>query len=138
MIFVDTGAWFAVAVRNDPDHDAAMIWLERNRDPLITTDYVTAETATLIRVRDRTARGHRLAVRVASSLLRQQSAVLEKVTEEDLIRALNIFRNYSDHSFSFVDCTSFAVMDRLGLAQAFAFDHHFDEYVGVHRVPPRK
>jgi predicted nucleic acid-binding protein len=138
VIFVDTGAWFAVAVRNDPDHDAAMTWLERNRDPLITTDYVTAETATLIRVRDRTTRGHRLAVRVASSLLRQQSAVLEKVTEEDLIRALNIFRNYSDHSFSFVDCTSFAVMDRLGLVQAFAFDHHFDEYVGVHRVPPRR
>ena len=138
MIFVDTGAWFAVAVGNDPDHDAAMTWLEGNRDPLITTDYVMAETATLIRVRDRTARGHRLAVRVASSLLRQQTAVLEKVTEEDLTRALRIFRNYSDHSFSFVDCTSFAVMDRLCLAQAFAFDHHFDEYVGVRRVPPQR
>ena len=45
MIFVDTGAWFAVAVRNDPDHAVAMRWLARNREPLVTTDYVLAETA---------------------------------------------------------------------------------------------
>ena len=138
MIFVDSGAWFAVAVWNDPDNDAAMKWLETNRDPLITTDYIMAETATLIRMRDKTARGHRLAVRVAGSLLRQQTAVLEKVTEEDLTQALSIFRKYADHSFSFVDCTSFAVMDRLGLPHAFAFDHHFDEYAGIRRVPPQR
>jgi len=45
VIFVDTGAWFAVAVRNDPDHEAAMTWLERNREPLMTTDYVMSEKA---------------------------------------------------------------------------------------------
>ena len=50
MIFVDTGAWFAVAVKNDPDHSAAMRWLSANREPLVTTDYVLAETATLIRM----------------------------------------------------------------------------------------
>lgn len=76
VIFIDTGAWFAVAVGNDPDHETAMQWPGRHREPLITTDYVLAETATLIRMRDKTARGHRLAVRVASSILRQSSAVL--------------------------------------------------------------
>ncbi len=135
MIFVDTGAWFAVAVGNDPDHEAAMSWLRRNREPLITTDYVLAETATLIRMRDKTARGHRLAVRVASSILRQQSAVLQNVTAADLQKALQVFRDYSDHLFSFVDCTSFAVMERLGVTYAFAFDSHFDEYPGLVKVP---
>ncbi len=135
MIFVDTGAWFAVAVRNDPDHEAAMTWLERNREPLMTTDYVMSETATLIRMRDKTTRGHRLAVRITTSLLRQQAAMLEKVTERELAQALNIFRKYSDHIFSFVDCTSFAV---LGITRAFAFDHHFDEYAGIHRVPRQR
>jgi uncharacterized protein len=65
VIFVDTGAWFALAVRNDPDHAAAMAWLERNREPLITTDNILTETATLVRMRDKTIRGHRLAVRIA-------------------------------------------------------------------------
>jgi predicted nucleic acid-binding protein len=135
VIFVDTGAWFAMAVRNDPDHPAAMGGLERNQEPLITTDYIMAETATLMRMRDKTARGHRLAVRIASSILRQEAAVLERVTGRDLERALKVFRDYKDHTFSFVDCTSFVVMERLGITHAFAFDRHFDEYPGTGRVP---
>ena len=112
-----------------------MRWLRPNREPLITTDYVLAETATLIRMRDKTARGHRLAVRVASSILRQQSAILQNVTVADLQKALQVFRDYSDHLLSFVDCTSFAAMERLGITSAFAFDSHFDEYPGIIRMP---
>ncbi|HTN69632.1 MAG TPA: PIN domain-containing protein [Methylomirabilota bacterium] len=135
MIFVDTGAWFALAVRNDPDHASAMRWLRQNHEPLITTDYVLAETATLIRMRDKTVRGHRLAVRVASSILRQQAAILQNVTATDLQTALQIFQRYSDHSFSFIDCTSFSIMERLGVTYAFAFDSHFDQYPGLIKVP---
>jgi hypothetical protein len=135
VIFVDTGAWFAVAVRNDSDHSAAMRWLRTNHTPLVTTDYIVAETATLLRMRDKTLRGHRLAVRVATSLLRGEAALLEKVTQEDLERALAVFRTYRDHMFSFVDCTSFVVMERLGIQSAFAFDRHFAEYPGIMRIP---
>jgi predicted nucleic acid-binding protein len=135
VIFVDTGAWFAIAVRNDPDHEAAMTWLRRNREPLLTTDYILAETATLLRMRDKTVRGHRLAVRVATSILRSESAILEKINEQDLVRTLGVFRTYRDHLFSFVDCTSFVIMERLGISHAFAFDRHFDEYPGIMRVP---
>jgi predicted nucleic acid-binding protein len=138
VIFVDTGAWIAVAVRDDPDHEAAMRWLGRNREPLTTTGYVLAETATLIRMRDKSARGHRLAVRVASSILRQRTAILQSVTASDLQNALRVFRRYSDHLFSFVDCTSFAVMDRLGITYAFALDTHFEEYPGLIKVPQEK
>jgi len=135
VIFVDTGAWFALAVRNDPDHAAAMAWLERNRQPLVTTDYILAETATLVRMRDKTIRCHRLAVRIATSILRGESAALEKVRAEDLRQALEVFRTYRDHLFSFVDCTSFVVMERLGIPHAFAFDRHFNEYPGINMVP---
>ena len=135
MIFVDTGAWFAMAVANDPDHEARYEMLRRNREPLITTDYVLAKTATLIRMRDKTVRGHRLAVRVASSILREQSALLQKITPVDLQKALRVFRDYSDHLFSFVDCTSFVIMESLRITHAFAFDSHFDEYAGIIRVP---
>jgi uncharacterized protein len=135
VIFVDTGAWFALAVRNDPDHPAAIKWLAQNREPLITTDYVLAETATLIRMRDKTPRGHRLAVRCASSILKQEASALHRVAEHNLQRAFELFRVYRDHLFSFVDCSSFAVMEELRVNHAFAFDGNFDEYPGIVRVP---
>jgi predicted nucleic acid-binding protein len=39
-----------------------------------------------------------------------------------------------DKGWSFTDCTSKAVMDHLGIGQAFAFDHHFDQ-MGFLRRP---
>ena len=51
MIFVDTGAWFALVVPTDPDHEAAVAWFDGNRDPVLTSDYVVDETLTLLRVR---------------------------------------------------------------------------------------
>jgi predicted nucleic acid-binding protein len=86
-------------------------------------------------MRDKTVRGHRLASRVATSLLRGESALLEKVTEDGLERALAVFRTYRDHLFSFVDCTSFVVMERLRIQSAFAFDRHVMEYPRIMRVP---
>jgi hypothetical protein len=60
---------------------------------------------------------------------------MQNVTPADLQKALQIFRDYSDHLFSFVDCTSFAVMEGLGVSRAFALDSHFNEYPGLIRVP---
>ncbi len=135
MIFVDTGAWFASAARNDPPHASAVRWMGRNVEALVTTDYVLAETATLLRMRDRTARRHRLAVRVATTILQSEAAVLEKAIQADLVRGLEVLHVYRDHLFSLIDCTSFVVMERLGIENAFAFDRHFDEYPGISRVP---
>ena len=51
MIFVDTGAWFAISVPTDPHHRAALRWLSGNARPFLTTDYVIDETLTLLKVR---------------------------------------------------------------------------------------
>ncbi len=47
------------------------------------------------------------------------------VTPNDEERAWDIFSKYRDQDFSFVDCTSFAVMERIKLSTAFSFDRHF-------------
>jgi hypothetical protein len=53
-----------------------------------------AKTAISIRIRDKTARGHRLAVHVASSLLRQQAAILEKVTDRDYFASVCVCSSF--------------------------------------------
>jgi predicted nucleic acid-binding protein len=60
----------------------------------------------------------------------------------DLEAAWRIAQAYPDQAFSFVDCLSFALMERLGIEEVFAFDAHFLVYRfgpgrrrGFRRVP---
>jgi len=47
------------------------------------------------------------------------------VTEHLEQQAYQILERFSDHAFSFVDATSFALMRQERLRHAFAFDVHF-------------
>lgn len=51
MIFVDTGAWFAMAVPSDKDHAAIAHCFSQSKETLLTTDYVVDKTLTLLRAR---------------------------------------------------------------------------------------
>jgi len=51
-----------------------------------------------------------------------------RVEAADEERALEIIRRHEDKDFSLTDATSFAVMSRLGIREAFAFDRHFAQY----------
>jgi len=80
MIFVDTGAWFAAFVPNDPDHGAADAWLARNTEPLTTTDYVLDELLTLLKRRGEFERS----LRLGQSILDCEIAQLEWITPADV------------------------------------------------------
>ncbi|MFN9647740.1 MAG: type II toxin-antitoxin system VapC family toxin, partial [Pseudanabaena sp.] len=56
------------------------------------------------------------------------SQVLEIVWIDDAIanRSWQIFTKFNvDKEWSFTDCTSYAVMKQLNIAEAFILDHHF-------------
>ena len=120
-VFVDTGGWYALADADDRHHEAVRDWLAQNTLPLLTTDYVFDETVTLIRAR----RGHREAVRFGEKLQASRIARMVSITPEDREAAWEIFKKFKDQRFSFTDCTSFAVMKRLGLRQVLTVDKHF-------------
>lgn len=130
-VFVDTGAWFAYFVRRDPDHAAARGWIRRNRQPLVTTDYIIDELLTLLKIRE----SHRVAIAAGEALLQQDVARLERINEIDFHAAWEVFHQYRDKGWSFTDCSSKAIMERLGITHAFAFDTHFEEFGTVVRVP---
>jgi predicted nucleic acid-binding protein len=45
------------------------------------------------------------------------------------------FRRFADKDWSFTDCTSCVVMQKLGITTACSFDHHFRQFGTVSVVP---
>lgn len=120
-VFVDTSAWFAFANRKDPDHAAVRAVLDGFEGRLTTSNFVFDETVSLCRYR----LGYRVAERVGSVLLDPATVDLIRILPEDEQVAWALFRARADQRYSFTDCTSFVLMRRLGIHDAFALDEDF-------------
>jgi hypothetical protein len=127
VIFVDTSAWYAAYVPGDPRHAELKLLVESAPRRLVTTDHVLAETLTLLRVRGEGAR----AILLGRAMLAETCADLIRLEKADLERAFEIFAAYADKRWSYVDCSSYAVMERLGIVDAFALDRHFHQMPGI-------
>ena len=121
--FVDTSGWYAYARADDPSHEPARKALERWEGRLVTTDFVFDETVTLARLR----LGSAHAERIGETLLDPGVVELVRLLPEDFEDAWALFKKNKDKGWSFTDCSSFAVMRRLGLSGAVATDRHFKQ-----------
>ncbi len=121
-LFVDTTAFFAAVDGGDRHHSRAREILGGG-ERLIASDHVLVEAWLLTRNR----LGHAIAERFWSGVRRGRTRI-EHVTPADLEVAWSIGQEFADQPFSIVDRTSFAVMERLGIARVATFDRHFAVY----------
>ena len=122
MIFVDTSFWVAAQNDRDDRHGEAVRLLRSNRDrALVTTNHVVGETWTFLQRRA----GRRDALSFLDSIEGTSTVVREHVDAELEAEALAWLRRHDERAYSFVDATSFAVMRRHGIEEAFAFDEDF-------------
>jgi len=126
QILVDTNGWVALNSKKDQLHNTAINInkeLLKNGYRYVTTNFILDETYTglLIKV------GHFASVdfgeKIRKSLTLQTVHIAEDIEDE----AWELFKKYSDKYFSFTDCTSFVIMQRLGIKKAFTSDHHFEQ-----------
>ena len=131
-VFVDTSAFIALLDPRDDCHDQA-IYIEQalsgQATRLVTTNFVLDETYTGLRGKIQ----HSAILRFRDSVRQSQRLGVVRITEALEDQAWEIFARYDDKDFSFTDCTSFAVMQQLGITTAFAFDEHFEQF-GFTRV----
>ena len=127
MIFVDTSAWYAAETEDDVNHARAREFLAQlgsgKFGVSVTTDYVLDETLTLLRSR----RGLGAATGFMEKVDGSKSIKVFWVDARLFGKALELFRASQKRSWSFTDCTSFALMKELRLSEAFTFDKHFEE-----------
>jgi predicted nucleic acid-binding protein len=126
-VFVDTSAYCAVSNRHDVNHDRArsiLVELVANRCPLITTNFILAELHALLLTRMNRA----IALQVLRDIDSSEDTTVIRVDKDDEERARAIIVQYTDKNFSLTDATCFAIMERLGITDAFSFDRNFAQY----------
>ena len=129
-LLVDTSAWYALADRRDPDHREVFKALQKHRNLLVTSNHILDETLTLVRFR----LGLRVARQLGEQMRSGSLAHMERISQRDEETAWGIFSDYSDESFSFTDCTSFALCERLKLQSCIALDNDFRAF-SLHCIP---
>ena len=123
-VFVDTGAWIALALTRDPLHERARAaWkaLGEAGAHLYASVPVVIETFTFL---ERNARRD-VALAWKDSLNELRRFEILTCTPEDVEEAWPYFQRQDLHKLSAVDATSFAIMTREEIRVALAFDHHF-------------
>lgn len=123
-VFVDTGAWIALALTRDPHHERARSSWERMLGAgarLHTSVPVVMETFTFLE--RNTARD--VAIAWKDSLSAVPRLRMLECAATDLERAWAWFRRKDLHRLSAVDAVSFVLMSRAKIRLAFTFDHHF-------------
>jgi predicted nucleic acid-binding protein len=122
-IFVDSSAVAALIIKNDENHENAVISLkqmtERNVE-MVLSNFILAETYNLIAARTYPGK--------AREWILANTWTVERVNPADENEALKIIEKYADKDFSYTDATSFSMIKRLGLNLAFTFDRHFRQY----------
>ena len=127
-VFADTSGWASFFVRTERFHavaSALMRHWQAEGARVVTTNYVLAELVALFNNPLRMARAHQ--VRIIESIKTAswvQVVHIDPTLDEE---AWTLMKTRTDKEWTLVDCASFALMQRRGIAEALTTDHHFEQ-----------
>ena len=120
-VFLDTGAIYALADRNDADHAAVRAFYVEPERRFVTHDLILVEGFSLL-----TKRLHKgAALQTIGAVRRSARIEIAPVTPDLLEAAWLRCEQYADKEWDWIDCASFELMERRGLREALSLDHHF-------------
>jgi len=125
-VFVDTSAWIALINKSDVFHLKAKTIrdvLVRDDRQCLVTDYVVVEIAnSLSRIPWRSS-----AIQLINSIYASENINVVEIDKDIYVEAWKLYSERIDKEWSLTDCTSFVVMNRNGIAEAFTNDRHFEQ-----------
>jgi predicted nucleic acid-binding protein len=122
--FVDTSAFLALLNGDDKYHDFAKIeWIRliTSKSVLVSSNYIIVETISLLQRRFGID-----AVKLFTSDVQPINNIVwvdEKIHDS----ALLVVKTLNQRHLSLVDCTSFGIMQQMGIEYVFTFDSHFSD-----------
>jgi predicted nucleic acid-binding protein len=127
-IFVDTGFWIALLNPKDLWHQVAVAIyqsVEVKNVRVVTTEMVLTEFMNFFAQFSSNIRQQ-----AATTVLQMQqhpNITIIPQTTEQFNRALSFYMQRGDKAWSLTDCSSFLIMQDLGITEALAFDRHFEQ-----------
>lgn len=126
MIFVDTSALISVWDHDNINHKQAFnksIELKKTNQQLLTSNIIISEVLTVLSMRVNKKKALEFGKEIEKSNL-----IINFVNQDLHQKAWEIFLKIKGKNVSFFDCTSFAIMEDLGIKKAFSFDKDFKKY----------
>ena len=124
-VLLDASFWIALRDRREPWHSRARettLALLKERTVFVFTPLILAEAHAYF------CRSPALRSQILDDAERNPTLHWEPVAPADEAEALRLLRAHRDKSYSFCDAVSFALMRRLELHRAAAFDDHFRQF----------
>lgn len=124
-IFLDTSGILALLNKRDTLHGVAIEAnkiLENSPTLFIISDYIVLEICNAL------AKHKLLGIKTLSYLFTSQDIELVKINENIWQESLNIYQQYHDKTWGLTDITSFVIMQKQGIDEAFTADHHFEQF----------
>lgn len=124
LVFIDSGAFYALTDARDPEYKIAKKFYQEYRGTFLTTAFVFAETMSLLTKR----LGKQVAVQVGEGIRQSPRFRIDEIDFQVREQAWQLFSSRKDKKYDLIDCLSFAVMESFGIDQAFGFDRHFVQH----------
>lgn len=123
MIFLDTSGIYALADRDDANHDEAVRLFRmalESGETMIIHNYILVESAALLQ--------RRLGPEIMLAFLDEAKSFKRVWIDEDLHeQAVGYLRKKSISRLSLVDALSFIIMERADISHFIGFDRHFED-----------
>lgn len=134
LIYMDTGALIAFFNPNDKNHEKAVEFFELRA--AMGAKFIIGRPVLMEFLNGASKRaGKKIALELKRRIISSKFVMIENETEEDWEKAWQIFEKFNDQNgMDLIDCLSFAIMERMGIKEAFTFDRDFEIY-GFKKVP---
>ena len=125
-IFVDTSYWIAVLNPTDSLHDFANnLTLTLFPSKLVTSELILNEL--LNHYSGSGSRFREIAVNLILQIQEDENMEVVPITSQLFANAFQLYAQRQDKAWSHTDCSSFCIMQELGIIEALTYDKHFEQ-----------